>query len=56
LSSQQSEDEVDVASRLAWTSAACHHATGKPDAVGIRAPPPGTVTGGPACRVHAGRL
>ena len=55
-SSQQSENEVDVAARLAWTSAASRRATGKPDAVGIRAPPPGTVTGDPACRAHAGRL
>ena len=55
-SSQQSEDEVYVAARLAWTSAASRRATGKPDAVGIRAPPPGAVTGGPACRAHAGRL
>jgi hypothetical protein len=31
-------------------------AAGKPDAVGIRAPQPGTVTGDPACRVNAGRL
>jgi len=47
---------VDVAARLAWTSAASRRATGKPDAVGIRAPPPGTVSGDPACRAHAGRL
>jgi hypothetical protein len=46
---------VDAAARLAWTSAASRRATGKPDAVGIRAPP-GTVTGDPACRAHAGRL
>jgi hypothetical protein len=46
---------VDVAARLAWTSAAPRRSTGKPDAVGIRAPP-GTVTGDPACRVNAGRL
>ena len=55
-SSQQSETEVDVAARLAWTSAASRRATGKPDAVGIRAAPPGTVTGDPACRANAGRL
>jgi hypothetical protein len=30
---------VDVAARLAWTSAASRRATGKPDAVGIRAFP-----------------
>jgi len=47
---------VDVAARLAWTSAASRRATGMPGAAGIRAPPPGTVTGDPACRVHAGRL
>jgi hypothetical protein len=47
---------VDVAARLAWTSAASRRATGKHDAVGIRAPPLGTVTGDPACRAHAGRL
>jgi hypothetical protein len=47
---------VDVAARLAWTSAASRRATGGPDAVGVRAPPPGTVTGDPACRAHAGRL
>jgi len=47
---------VDVAARLAWTSAASRRATGKLEAVGIRAPPPGTVTGDPACRAHAGRL
>jgi hypothetical protein len=47
---------VDVAACLAWTSAASRRAIGKPDAVGIRAPPPGTVTGDPACRAHAGRL
>ena len=46
---------MDVAARLAWTSAASRRATGKPDAAGIRAPP-GTVTGDPACRAHAGRL
>ena len=55
-SSQQSENEVDVAARLAWTSTASRRATGKLDAVGIRAPPPGTVTGDPACRANAGRL
>ena len=55
-SSQQGDDEVDVAARLAWTSAASRRATGRPDAVGIRAPPPGTVTGDPACRANAGRL
>jgi hypothetical protein len=38
---------VDVAARLAWTSAAYRRAAGKPGAVGIRAPPPGTVTGDP---------
>jgi hypothetical protein len=47
---------VDVAACLAWTGAASRRATGKPDAAGIRAPPPGTVTGDPACRAHAGRL
>jgi len=47
---------VDVAARLAWTSAASRRATGKPGAVGIRAPPPGTGTGDPACRANAGRL
>jgi len=47
---------VDVAARLAWTSPASRRATGKPDVVGIRAPPPGTVTGDPACRAHAERL
>jgi hypothetical protein len=55
-SSQQSEDEVDVAARLAWTSAVSRRATGKPGAVSIRAPQLGAVTGGPACRAHAGRL
>jgi hypothetical protein len=55
-SSQQSENEVDVAARLAWTSTASRRATGKLDAVGIRAPPRGTVTGDPACRANAGRL
>ena len=48
--------QVDVAVCLAWTGAASRRPTGKPDAVGIRAPPPGAVTGGPACRAHAGRL
>jgi hypothetical protein len=47
---------VDVAARLAWSSAAARRGTGKPDAVGIRALPPGIVTGDPACRAHAGRL
>jgi hypothetical protein len=54
-SSQQSEDEVDVTARLAWTRAASRRATASPTR-SPSAPPPGTVTGDPACRAHAGRL
>jgi len=46
---------VDAA-RLAWTGAASRRATGMPDAAGIRAPPPGTVTEVPPAAPMPGGL